>query len=75
MLLNKYESCDAISKDGHAEELLFKIEKNLELKLSLETKAFKHLHVLLSAFKEFGEREALAHTDYEPLKKYALKFI
>jgi hypothetical protein len=44
MLLNKYAHFSAIAKDDTAEELLFKIEKNIGLKASLEEKAFAHLH-------------------------------
>lgn len=32
MLLNKYAHFDAIAKDSFAEELLFKIEKNIGIK-------------------------------------------
>ena len=51
MLLNKYEKFEVIAHDSHAEELLFKIEKNYELKQSLETKCFQHLHALITCFK------------------------
>jgi len=47
MLLNKYAHFAAISKDDTSEELLFKIEKNITLKSSLEDKAFPHLHGLI----------------------------
>ena len=51
MLLNKYETFEVIAHDSHAEELLFKIEKNFELKQSLETKCFQHLHAFINSFK------------------------
>ena len=76
MLLNKYETYELISKDGHAEELLFKIEKNYELKQSLELKCFQHLHAFVGGFKKSkSEKLAIEKCDYEPLEKYARKLV
>ena len=44
MLLNKYAKFNAISKDDFAEELLFKIEKNVKNKKTLEDNSFPFLY-------------------------------
>jgi hypothetical protein len=55
MLLNKYAHFSAIAKDDTSEELLFKIEKNVGLKASLEEKAFTHLYQTIQEFKSKPE--------------------
>lgn len=46
MLLNKYAKFGCISRDDYAEELLFKIEKNVNNFKTLQDRAFPHLHEL-----------------------------
>lgn len=73
MLLNKYAAFNAIAKDDYAEELLFKIEKNVGLKATLEQKCFAHLHAFVQTFKTEPLSVALK-VDFSPLLKYAGKF-
>ena len=51
MLLNKYAKSKVISKDDYAEELLFKIEKNIKNKAELEDRAFPLLHQIVQVFQ------------------------
>ena len=55
MLLNKYAKFNAISKDDFAEELLFKIEKNVKNKRTLEDNAFPFLYSIVANFKNMNE--------------------
>ena len=64
MLLNKYQHLHAISRDDFAEELLFKIEKNVINKNQLEDSAFPYLHAMLK------QKDG----DYASLLTYAHKF-
>ena len=50
MLLNKYEKYSLISKDDYAEELLFKIEKNVNNFKTLQDRAFPYLHAIIEIF-------------------------
>ena len=50
MLLNKFAKFSTISKDDYAEELLFKIEKNVNNKKTLEDQAFPYLHDIEKTF-------------------------
>ena len=59
MLLNKYAKFNAISKDSFAEELLFKIEKNVQNKKTLEDNAFPLMYLIVTNFKNMNELEAL----------------
>ena len=48
MLLNKYERYCVIAKDSHAEELLFKVERNFGNFSELQDRCFGHLTQLVS---------------------------
>ena len=77
MLLNKYERFDAISKDGYAEELLFKIEQNFGIKQKLEASAFELLHFVTSTFQQAGDNKlklAVCEEPYTKLLEYAGRF-
>jgi hypothetical protein len=52
MLLNKYSHIHAISKDNHAEELLFKIEQNIGIKKKLEDACFPNLLHMCTLLKQ-----------------------
>jgi hypothetical protein len=76
MLLNKYAKFNAISKDDFAEELLFKIEKNVKNKRTLEDNAFPFLYSIIANFKNMNEVQALMMSDdhYKNLLVYSNKF-
>ena len=76
MLLNKYERFSAIAKDSHAEELLYKVERNFKNFTELQERCFGYLSQLVSDLTLPLEPESFKQLDksFSKLLPYAGKF-
>ena len=76
MLLNKYERYAVIAKDSHAEELLYKVERNFKNFTELQERCFGYLTQLVSDLTLPMDQERFRQLDksFAKLLPYAGKF-